>query len=391
VQAPDDGPAVGRRAAGLASEVREPPKEKAMTLVVSNEDLERVLSMDDALAVLEAMYRDYGAGRAVNGPRVDVVAASSTGDGQAAHYGLKTMAGVFPRSEVGAIRLNSDLVTWPVQDGLKRRVKVPAAPGGRWCGLVLLFSTRTGEPLMICPDGYLQRTRVAAANGLGARYLARADARTVGLLGSGWQAEGQLLAFCAVRPIERVRVYSPNADHCETFARQMSERLGIRVQAVGDPHAAMADADIVAGATNTLDAVLQADWLRPGVHGSAIKVQEVGLELLRRCDRVVFHTLKNVKQLTVWPDAEDEMSPEVSEGWWQERPADLWSRLSDLGQLVAGEVPGRVDDREVTFFMNNIGMGLQFAAVGAAAYERARSAGLGHELPTDWFTETVHP
>jgi len=362
-----------------------------MTLVVSNEDLERVLSMDDALAVLEAMYRDYGAGRAVNGPRVDVVAASSTGDGQAAHYGLKTMAGVFPRSEVGAIRLNSDLVTWPVQDGLKRRVKVPAAPGGRWCGLVLLFSTRTGEPLMICPDGYLQRTRVAAANGLGARYLARADARTVGLLGSGWQAEGQLLAFCAVRPIERVRVYSPNADHCETFARQMSERLGIRVQAVGDPHAAMADADIVAGATNTLDAVLQADWLRPGVHGSAIKVQEVGLELLRRCDRVVFHTLKNVKQLTVWPDAEDEMSPEVSEGWWQERPADLWSRLSDLGQLVAGEVPGRVDDREVTFFMNNIGMGLQFAAVGAAAYERARSAGLGHELPTDWFTETVHP
>jgi ornithine cyclodeaminase/alanine dehydrogenase-like protein (mu-crystallin family) len=362
-----------------------------MTLVVSNEDLERVLTMDDALAVLEEMYRDYGEGRAVNGPRVDVVAASATGDGQAAHYGLKTMAGVFPRSEVGAIRLNSDLVTWPVQDGLKRRVKVPAAPGGRWCGLVLLFSTRTGEPLMICPDGYLQRTRVAAANGLGARHLARADARTVGLLGSGWQAEGQLLAFCAVRPIERVRVYSPNADHCETFARQMSERLGIRVQAVGDPNTAMADADIVAGATNTLDAVLRPEWLRPGVHGSAIKVQEVDLALLRHCDRVVFHTLKNVKQLTVWPDAEDEMSPEVSEGWWQERPADLWSRLSDLGQLVTGAVPGRADDREVTFFMNNIGMGLQFAAVGAAAYERVRSAGLGHELPTDWFTETVHP
>ncbi len=361
-----------------------------MTLVVSNEDLERVLPMDDALAVLEDLYRDYGEGRAVSGPRVDVVAASSTPDGQRAHYGLKTMAGVFPRAEVGAIRLNSDLVTWPVQDGLKRRVKVPAAPGGRWCGLVLLFSTRTGEPLMICPDGYLQRTRVAAANGLGARYLARPDAKYVGLLGTGWQAEGQLLAFCTVRPIERVRVYSPNADHCETFASQMSKRLGIPVQAVGSPAAAMADADIVAAATNTLDPVLRAEWLRPGVHGSAIKVQEVGIDLLRRCDRVAFHTLKNVKQHTVAPEAE-QANPEQEHGWWQERPADLWERLVDLGQLASGQAPGRASPDEITFFMNNIGMGLQFAAVGARAYERARAAGLGHDLPTDWFTETVHP
>jgi alanine dehydrogenase len=362
-----------------------------MTLIVSNEDLERVLSMDVALAELEAMYRDYGEGRAVNGPRVDVVAASATAEGEPAHYGLKTMAGVFPRGEVGAIRLNSDLVTWPVQDGLMRRVKVPAAPGGRWCGLVLLFSTRTGEPLMICPDGYLQRTRVAAANGLGARYLARPDARTIGLLGTGWQAEGQLLAFCAVRAIERVRVFSPNADHCETFARQMSERLGIRVQAVGDPEAAMADADIVAAATNTLDPVLRREWLRPGVHGSAIKVQEVDTALLRHCDRVVLHTLKNVKQLTVVPEAEEGETPEVNEGWWIERPPDLWSRLTDLAQMATGQAPGRAHEREVTFFMNNIGMGLQFAAVGACAYERVRAAGLGHELPTDWFTETVHP
>src|SRR5690349_14621808 len=98
---------------------------EAMTLVVGNEDIERVLSMEDALEVLETLYRDYGDGQAVNGPRVDVLAASSTLDGEPAHYGLKTMAGVFPRADVGAIRLNSDLVTWPVHDGLKRRVKVP--------------------------------------------------------------------------------------------------------------------------------------------------------------------------------------------------------------------------------------------------------------------------
>src|SRR5204862_615822 len=97
---------------------------------------------------------------------------------------------------------NSDIVTFPKKGNNVRRETVAAAPGARYTGLVLLFSTENGEPLAIMPDGVMQRMRVGAANGLGVKYLARKDASTVGILGSGWQAGAQLMAACAVRKIE---------------------------------------------------------------------------------------------------------------------------------------------------------------------------------------------
>ena len=87
-----------------------------------------------------------------------------------------------------------------------RRVKLPAAPNGRFVGLVLLFSSETGEPLAIFPDGVIQRMRVGAANGIGVKHLARKDACTVAILGAGWQAGAQLMAVCAVRAIESIAV-----------------------------------------------------------------------------------------------------------------------------------------------------------------------------------------
>ena len=114
-------------------------------------------------------------------------------------YSLKSMDGVIPKLGVGAVRINSDIVTWPKRGNNMRREKVPAAPSDRYVGLVLLFSTENGEPLAIFPDGVMQRMRVGAANGLGIKYLARKNAKTVGILGSGWQAGAQLMAACAVR------------------------------------------------------------------------------------------------------------------------------------------------------------------------------------------------
>ena len=109
------------------------------------------------------------------------------------------MDGVVPKLGVGAVRINSDIITWPKRGNNMRREKVPAAPNNRYVGLVLLFSVETGEPLAILPDGVMQRMRVGAANGLGIKYLARENAKTVGILGSGWQAGAQLMAACAVR------------------------------------------------------------------------------------------------------------------------------------------------------------------------------------------------
>src|SRR5919204_6097335 len=186
-----------------------------MTLILSNDDVEKLLTMRDCIAVMEEAYVELAEGRGVSRTRSDCFTPTARTD---AVYSLKSMDGVVPKLGVGAVRINSDIVTWPKRGNNVRREKVPAAPNDRYVGLVLLFSVENGEPLAILPDGVMQRMRVGAANGLGAKYLARADAKTVGILGSGWQAGAQLMAACAVREVRAVRCFSPNAKHPEAFS-----------------------------------------------------------------------------------------------------------------------------------------------------------------------------
>ena len=130
-----------------------------MTLLLSNEDVEAALGMPDCLEAMEIAYRDLGLMKGGNGLRSEVLTPISRED---ALYSLLTMSGVIPRFGIGAVRINSDIVTWPVSPSGPRRVKVPAAPNGRYVGLVLLFSTETGEPLAIYPDNVvLQCLRVS--------------------------------------------------------------------------------------------------------------------------------------------------------------------------------------------------------------------------------------
>ena len=150
-----------------------------MTLILSNDDVEKLLTMRECIDVLEEAYVELAEGRGVSRTRSDCFAPTSRED---ALYSLKSMDGVIPKFGVGAVRINSDIVTWPKRGNNVRREKIPAAPGNRYVGLVLLFSTETGEPLAIFPDGVMQRMRVGAANGLGVKYLARKDAKTVAIL-----------------------------------------------------------------------------------------------------------------------------------------------------------------------------------------------------------------
>ena len=217
-----------------------------MTLILSNQDVETLLTMRDCIEVLEEVYVELSEGRGVNRRRSDCL-VPSTRDG--ALYSLKSMDGVIPKLGIGAVRIDSDIVTWPRQGNNMRRVKVPAAPNARYVGLVLLFSSETGEPLAILPDGVMQRIRVGATNGLGVKYLARKDATSVGILGSGWHAGAQLMAACAVREIETIRCFSPDPGRCEAFAREMSATLGVEVKPVGRPDEAVGAADIAMCAT----------------------------------------------------------------------------------------------------------------------------------------------
>ena len=212
-----------------------------MTLILSNDDVEKLLTMRDCIEVMEEAYVELAEGRGVSRTRSDCFTPTSRAD---ALYSLKSMDGVAPKLGVGAVRINSDIITWPRRGNNMRREKVPAAPNNRYVGLVLLFSVENGEPLAILHDGVMQRMRVGAANGLGIKYLARANAKSVGILGSGWQAGAQLMAACAVREIETIRCFSPNAQNREAFAAAMSATLGVEVVPGGQPEEAIAGADI---------------------------------------------------------------------------------------------------------------------------------------------------
>jgi alanine dehydrogenase len=358
-----------------------------MTLILSNDDVGKLLTMPECIAVLEEAYTELAEGRGVSRTRSDSFAHTARED---ALYSLKSMDGIVPKLGVGAVRINSDIVTWPKKGNNVRREKVPAAPGNRYVGLVLLFSTANGEPLAIFPDGVMQRMRVGAANGLGAKYLARKEASTVGILGSGWQAGAQLMAVCAVRPIEMIRCFSPNPQNRETFAGEMSALLGVAVTPVDSAEEAIKGADIVMCATNTVDPIFFEGWIEPGLHLSSIKRPEIEAKAVKRCERVVIHVndAKPIHAMT-----KDLVVPETADGrGWEVGSGDIdFNKLPTLPELITGRATGRTADREVTCFINNIGLGYQFAAAGALLYRKAKDAGAGHDLPTDWFTEDVHP
>lgn len=357
-----------------------------MTLILSNDDISSLLTMSECIDTLEQAYGELAVGRGVTRTRSDTFAPTMRPD---ALYSLKTMDGIIPKFGVGAVRINSDIVTWPKSGSTMRRVKVPSAPNQRYVGLVLLFSCETGEPLAIFPDGVIQRMRVGAANGLGAKYLSRDNAESIGILGSGWQAGTQLTAACSVRNIKAVKCFSPNVVNREVFTREMSEMLGIPVESVDTPEAAVRGADIVMCATNAIENVFFAHWIEPGMHLSSIKRPEIAVDAIRHADLVVLHTNAPTPIHTTTRDL---VIPEKSEGrGWEVADEVDFSTLPTLPDLIAGKTPSRGNDGEVTCFLNNLGLGYQFAAVGALVYSKARELNVGHDLPTDWFTEDVHP
>jgi alanine dehydrogenase len=365
-------------------------------MILNNEEVSGVLSMENCLRHLEAAYKDLADGAAVNRPRSDLYLPSTASSGV---YCFKTMEGGLTREKVVALRLNSDVIKWEEKGGRIIKEKVPAAAGNKWVGLVLLFSAETGEPLAIFPDGIIQGIRVAASSGLAARLLAREDTAVLGILGSGWQARAHAKAMCAVRDIKKVLVHSPTKANREKFAAEIEKELGVSVSPLPSGEAVADNADILVTATNSVTRVVLPEWLKPGLHVTCVKITELGEETLRKADRLVIHTRKWAPDnyITGFNDEKVEAHDPIdvlTEGakessFTPKQP--FWLGAAELKDVLAGKLPGRQSSTEITCFNNNIGLGIQFAALGKAVFDDARAKGLGREIPTDWFLETVHP
>jgi alanine dehydrogenase len=365
-------------------------------IILSNEEVSELLSMENCLRHLESAYVELSEGAAVNRPRSDLYLPATTSNGV---YCFKTMEGGLAREKIVALRLNSDVIKWEDKGGRIIKDKVPAAPGNKWVGLVMLFSAETGEPLAIFPDGVIQGIRVAASSALAARFLAREDAAVLGVLGSGWQARAHAKAMCAVRAIKKILVHSPTKANREKFAVEVEKDLGVPVEAAASGESLAERADILVAATNSVSRVVPPEYLRPGMHVTCVKITELGEETLRKFDRLVIHTRKWAPDnyITGFNDEKVEAHDPIdllTDGG-KRMPSvpqpPFWLGAPELKDVVAGKLPGRQSANEITCFNNNIGLGIQFAALGKAILDDAKVKGLGREIPTDWFLETVHP
>jgi ornithine cyclodeaminase/alanine dehydrogenase-like protein (mu-crystallin family) len=359
-----------------------------VTLLIDNATVARVLTMRDTIEALERSYRELAEGRGICRPRIDVRIPTQD---PAKTYRWGTMEGG-GASGYFAIRMKSDIVYEERAAGRVTEEKYCVRPG-LFCGLVLLFSVENGEPLAIVNDGILQHMRVGADGAIGAKYMAKADARVLGVLGSGGMARSHVESIACVRPIERLQVYSPTRAHRESFAREMAERHGLEAVACERPEDVYRGADIVAALTDSAHPVLDGTRLEPGTHvinvGGGGRLDDASLA---RVD--AYLRFGNAPSPVGRPDLaiDDEYlawSAEASPKRGKARGVALPGKVVYLAELLSGKKKGRTSAAQVTWSERGNLQGAQFHAVAGRAYEAARAAGLGREIPTEWFLQEV--
>lgn len=234
-----------------------------MTLLLNNDDVRSILTMPMVMEALEDAYRQTANQDAVCRPRIDLCIPNGDGDHV---YQWGTMEGGSSLSGYFAIRMKSDVIYEQEYGGVRTQEKYCLRPG-LFCGLILLTSVRTGEPLAILNDGELQHLRVGADSGIGAKLMAKKSAEVVGMLGSGGMARSHVPALLAACPsIRRIQVYSPTREHREAYAREIAAQYELEVVAVEEPREIFRGADIVAGCTDSSIPLPMGEWLEPGTH-----------------------------------------------------------------------------------------------------------------------------
>jgi ornithine cyclodeaminase/alanine dehydrogenase-like protein (mu-crystallin family) len=203
--------------------------------------------------------------------------------------------------------------------------------------------------------------------------------------------------MCAVRDVKKILIYSPTKVNRENFAAEIENELAISAEPVTSGEFVADRADILVAATNSVSRVVPPEWLKPGMHVTCVKITELGEETFKKVDRLVIHTRKFAPENYIAGygdekiEAHDPIDFLTEGGKRSSLDQPFWLDAPELKDVIAGKIPGRQSAKEITCFNNNIGLGIQFAALGKAVFEDARSKGVGREIPTDWFLETVHP
>jgi ornithine cyclodeaminase/alanine dehydrogenase-like protein (mu-crystallin family) len=219
----------------------------------------------------------------------------------------------------------------------------------------------------------LGQMRTGAASGVATKYLARRDAVTAGIIGSGGQARTQVEAVAAARNLASVKVYSRDAGRREKFASEMSQSLGISVKAVTSAAEAASDVAIICTATTASEPVVHGESISPGTHINAIganhmRKRELDAATVAKCSRIYVDSIEQSRQ-----EAGDLV---LGFAGHEQR----WDTVRELSSLVAGICPGRTEDSQITLFKSN-GIASWDLAAAVCVYRLAQEQKLGRPLP----------
>ena len=315
-----------------------------MTLLLRERHVTELLTIETALEAVEEVLRDQAAGEATNRPRYRVAMPASqlhvmaAGDKRLGVYGLKTYTA--------------------------------SRKGARF--LVLLYDAASGDMLAMIEADRLGQMRTGAASGVATKYMARQSADVLGVYGSGWQAESQVMAVCAARQLRQVRVYSRQSEKREAFARRMASLVRCEVVAVAEPDAAARGCSIIVTATTSREPVLQGEWVEPGTHINAagsnfLSKAEIDVETVRRSAVIAVDSIEQSRL-----EAGD-LLPALDRG------VITWESVTELGRIIAGYDKGRTSDDQITLFKSN-GIALEDISTALRVYHLARERGVGEEI-----------
>jgi ornithine cyclodeaminase/alanine dehydrogenase-like protein (mu-crystallin family) len=305
-------------------------------LFLTESDVKRLLPMGECIALVRAAFERLGRGAAINHPRQRLILPTRS----VLHY----MAGA---------------------DGAYYGIKVYSSnPGHEPHFRFLLYRASDAALLAILEANALGQIRTGAASGLATDLSARPDARTLAVIGSGFQARTQVEAMLAVRPFQRVRVWSRSAEKRESFAADCARDLGATVEAAASAEAAVRGADVLVTATNSGVPVVASEWVADGAHVNAMgsnqaKRREIPSELVHRAGLIVVDSREQSRM-----ESGDLLLAFVEQDW---------SRVVELQELLAGHV-GRTRPDELTIFKSN-GLAIEDVVAAGYVYERAMEEG----------------
>ena len=315
-------------------------------LLISDKDVRRLLTMEECIAAMERAFHALAEGKA--------------------QQPLRTMIKL--SGERGAFASKPAALDDPDCFGLKVITVWPANEGTKYDshqGAVLLFEPEHGSPVALIDASSITAIRTAAVSALATRLLARTEVNSLAIIGSGVQAVTHLEAMLAVRRFTQIRVFSRNYEHARDFAHQQSARFYLNVEAVKDAREAVINADVICTVTSSREPVIAGDWLKPGVHINAVGASTAASRELGG---------NAVARSRYYADRRESSLNEAGEFLMAKAEGLVNDShiVGELSELVAGRVPGRRSNDEITLF-KSVGLAIEDLAAAHLIWQRAKA------------------